>query len=528
MRLAFVIPFLFFLLFITDFIPSASADERYPFLINLRIEAVDDVIAEVEPLGSYRFTFKYYNGGNFQKNYYAFYVEFEVEVEGEGWQAYVYPTWGYFYPNETKFGYVRVEASARPSNFAYIHLRGGLRDIWGNWHRANYTFQVKSAPYHTFDVKIGENYMKGKQEEIYEVPIKIINYGNYEDRFSVVPEYYPAGWVVTVSQSPLVIPPKGEATVYLQFAIPHEGFYLQHTTYLIRAKVQVEGAGSSKVVSLLVSLEGFHLTLGQAVALLSSFPSILILAFIGAITHRRNNVCTYIPKMWKEEKDELMKMPAEERKKAVKELKEAWKSAIYFCKHIRKDEKDLQKLKRVAERKQRKLKEKIMEEWKQSWNDLYAQWKEECNKIKEEYERRKREIEMKWARADKMARIYGKKIDRPAFPQILYPPEPKKPPLPKIPEYKVDENRRILIEPDEIIIERILMPIRRGKMLAKRDIIKMKEMGNELREKLRADFEAIEKRINAEIEKLEKMKRETEIRERNKRKIEELKKNIKK
>ena len=506
MRLAFLALFLFLSLYLLD-VTFVNANEKYPFLIHLRIEPVDDIVAEVEPLDQHQFTFKYYNGGNFQTNLYAFYVEFRVEVEGEGWQAFVEPAWSYFYPNETKLGSVRVVASARPSNFAYVHLYGRLRDIYGFWHTANYTFQVKSAPYHSFDVKVEDTYIVGKQEEIYSLPLKIINYGNYEDVFSIIPEYVPPGWQFTFSQNPIVISPKQEATIYIHFAIPHEGFYLQQTTYLLRFKVQVEETRNEKPVSILVSLEGFHFTLGQTVAFLSVFPSILLLLSAGVLLYIRNNPCSYIPKPWKEEKEELLKMSPEKRKKAKKEMKEAWKSAKYFCKYMRKEEKELERLRKIMKKKQEQLEEKIMDEWRQSWQGLHNQWKEECNKIKEEYEKRKRALEAKWMKAKRIAETYGKKLEKPTFPQIIYPPEPKKPPLPKIPEYKLNEEKLLLIEPDEIIIERILMPLRKNKILAKRDVIKMREMGNELREKIKNDFYVLEKKIGAEIERVKKIKK---------------------
>lgn len=497
-----ILPIILILLFITIPLQNVNSD-RWLHLINLRIEPLEEAIAEIKPLGSHKFHFKFYNGGIFQRNLYLLYIEFRVEVEGEGWKATVYPTWDFFYPNETKYGFVRVDASSRPSNYAYIKLYGRIRDLWGNWYHANYTFQVKASQYHSFDVVVNNTFIKGRQEEIYSVPIRIRNTGNYEDRFSIIPDFYPPGWKISISQSPVVIPPGGEAIVYIHFAIPHEKVYLQETIYLIRAKVRVEDAFSSKGISILVALEGFHFTIGQAVAFLSSMPSLLIFAFIGAILYRKSNIYNYLPKPWIEEKEELDKLDAKLRRKIRKEMKEEWKSAYYFLKSKIKDDKKLEKLKRTYGKKQKELERKIMDEWKQSWETLHQQWKEACDRIKNEYDRKRREVERKLKEANKK---YGIKIDI-EYPKIEYPPEPKKPPLPKIPEYKLDEKKGILIEPDEIQIERILMPIRKNKIVAKRDAMKLKEIEGEILEKMKALFEKIERKIDMEIRKIEEIKK---------------------
>ncbi|MBC7128315.1 MAG: hypothetical protein H5T45_01105 [Thermoplasmatales archaeon] len=469
----FFLPLIFFLFLTTIFIPFSYAEEKYPFLINLRIEAVNESIAEIEPFGSYWFKFKYYNGGNFQKNYYAFYVKFSVEVEGSGWQAFVDPEWAYFYPNETKIGQIRVVASERPSNYAYITLHGELYDIWGNIHPANYTFQIKSSAYHTFDVKMERNYIEAKQEQYYTIPVKIKNYGNYEERFSIIIDYCPSGWLATVSQNPVIIPPKGEEMTYLSFVVPHEKLYLQRTVYFIRYRVDAISSGSSKVMSILVVLEGGHLTLGQIVALASSMPSLLILVALGVVFYRRNNLCTYVPKMWVEEKEELLKMNKSERKKAKKELKEAWKSAVYFCKSYSEEEKEIKKLRKIANKKQRKIEEKIIKTYEKMNEDLKNAWKEECRKIDDLYERRKKRVKQDV--------------------QKIYPAEPKRVEMPDIPKYEINEEKFEIIEPNKIKIKELFDRTDRDKLSVEREILKIREMGNEIREKINRDFDLIEK-----------------------------------
>jgi len=527
MRYAIISLVLFSLLLTSIFIPLSNPQDvpHEPFaqFINLRIEAIGDIVAEVEPTSSHIFYFKFYNGGYFQTNLYAFYVEFKVTVEGEGWTAYVSPTWTFFYPNETRIGHVYVTASARPSNYATIRLYGKLRDIYGNWHHANYTFHVKSAPYHSFDVLVEKPYIKAKQEGIYSVPIKIINYGNYEDYFEITPVYIPPNWHCIVSQNKVILSPGQETTVYVHFVTPPEGIYKQGTTHILLVEVKATRA-VSKIAAIVVMVEGFHLTLGQTVAILSSLPTLLAFISVGFAFHRVNSPSYVIPKPWKEEKEELAKLNAKERKKILKEMKEEWLSAIYFYKEWKKNEKQHRKLRKIAMEKQRKLENKIKAEWNEAWLSAYNTWKEERKKIKGEYEARKQKIQELYEKIKKIATKMGVKIDMPTLPKLEYPPEPKKPPMPKIPEYRYDEKRGILIEPDEIEIEKALIPIRRNKLMAKREAMKIREMGREIIKKMNLSFDAIEKKLIAEMEKLKEM----EKREMKAKKIEELKRRYKK
>ncbi len=493
----------FFLLIILSslVLPFAYAgdnggEEHFPALMFLRIEAIGPAVAEVPPLGQHKFEFKYYNGGYFQDNLYALFVEFRVSVEGEGWKAFVYPYDGYFYPNETKIGYVTVSAGPRPSTHAYIHLYGRFRDIYGFWHHANYTFQVKTTQFHSFDVRIEKPYMRGQQEEIYSIPITIRNYGNFEEHFVVIPEYYPPGWKLVLSDSNLIIPPGGKATTYMYFEIPAEGIYVPASNYLIRLRVSVENAAySSKIATLIVSVEGFHLTLGQAVALLAVLPSTFILIGMAFAISYYNNPCHRIPKPWKEEKDELMKLPPKERRKLLELMKEEWKSAHLYCRSAFEYERKIEKLKKLANEKQRKLEAKLRREWRSGWNEVERAYENANRKLKERYEELRKNVEKK-------AMIAGIKLEIPPLPEIN---KPSRIPMPEIPKYSVDERRGILIEPDEMIIKRMELPIRNMKMV-------MREMKNKIEReyetkmrKMEMEFAAIEKKIDMEIEKKMRM-----------------------
>ncbi len=500
MRHAFLPLILLILIF-----PLANFGEgKEPFaqFINLQIEPVNGVTAEVKPGDQYSFYFKYYNGGMMQENLYLFYVEFRVEVEGTGWNVYVSPSWSYFLPNETKIGKVSVSPSARPSNYATIHLYGRLRDIYGNWHYGNFTFVVKATQYHTFDAKTNTTFIKGKQEEMYTVPIEIINYGNYEDRFYVEKVYAPPNWKMALSQSPIILPPGGRATVNLIFEIPPEGIYVQQRTYFIMVNVRSQMSSTSRAVAVIIAVEGLHFTLGEIVALMSTLPSLFILAFIGIVLQYRNSPYSYIPKPWKEEKDDLLKMPPKSRKKMISEMKEEWKSARYFIKETLALSKKRERLERVRKSKQKKLEEGIRKEWKESWMPLHDKWEEECRRIRKEYERMKGRLNEKLEKAKKM----GIKVDV-VIPELKYPPEPPKTPMPKLPEYKIDERRGVIVEPDEIEVERILAPIRKNKMLAKREMEKLRGISDEIIKNMERSFSLLELKVDREIRERKKIKK---------------------
>lgn len=472
---------------------NGGEGDHFPALMFLRIEAVGPAIAEVPPLGQHRFEFKYSNGGYFQTNLYALYVEFRVTVEGDGWKAFVYPYDGYFYPNETKTGYVTVSAGPRPSTHAYIHLYGRFRDIYGFWHHANYTFQVKTTQFHSFDVRIEKPFMRGQQEEIYSVPITVSNYGNFEEHFVVIPEYYPPGWKLVLSDSNLIIPPGGKATTYMYFEVPPEGIYVQGNNYLIRLRVSVENAAySSKIATLIVSVEGFHLTLGQTVALLTVLPSAIILIGMAFAISYYKNPCHRISKPWKEEREELMKLPPKERKRVLKLMKEEWLSGYLYCKSKHEYERKIEKLKRMASSKQRKLEAKLRKEWSTGWNELEKLHEELNKKLAHRYEELKKGIERK-------AMTGGIKLqDMPPLPRI---DKPSRIPLPDIPKYRVDERRAILIEPDDIVIKRMELPIKNMKLVIKDLKNKMEREYETKMRKMEMEFSTLERKIEMEMEK---------------------------
>lgn len=486
--------------FFADFSIAKDGDnfphEHFPALMFLRIEPTENSSAMIAPLHQYQFRFKYYNGGFFQTNLYALYVEFWVDVEGDGWEAFVYPADGYFYPSEKKYGYVSVEAGSRPSNFAYIHLHGRFRDIYGFWHSGNYTFQVRTTQYHSFDVRIEKPFIKARQDEVYGVPIKIKNYGNYEDRFILTPDYLPPGWKITFSDSLLIIPPGGEATTYIYFATVHESIYLQHSTYLIRIRVAVAQDSSVKPVSMIVAVGGLDLTPGQSVALMVGLPPIIILSLIGIIYLHQKNPCNLIPKPWKEEKIEG------KDRKIKKMMKEEWLSGYNYCMDEYNREKKIKKLKRLIKRKQERIEKKAKKTWQKERDKTYKERGEEDKRIKEQYEEMKSNIQKRWNEANKIALAHGIKIEKITMPELKLLPIPKKFPMANVPQYKVDERRLRIIEPDELAMKQFMMSLKNNQIIMRGERIKMKEMEKEIMNRMKREFEAIERRIDMEIDKI--------------------------
>jgi len=135
---------------------------------------------------------------------------------------------------------------------------------------------------------------------------------------------------------------------------------------------------------------------------------------------------------------------------------------------------------------------------------VHEAWKEECSRLRKEYEKLEKQLAEKIGKA----KVYGIKVDA-SLPKPVYPPEPKKPPLPKVPEYRVDERRNVLIEPDEVEIERILMPLKRYRMLTKREIAKIREMSDEMLARLNQSFNSMETKIEAEIKRRKLREKQT-------------------
>ncbi|MEM2509170.1 MAG: hypothetical protein QW673_03115, partial [Candidatus Thermoplasmatota archaeon] len=106
-------------------------------------------------------------------------------------------------------------------------------------------------------------------------------------------------------------------------------------------------------------------------------------------------------------------------------------------------------------------------------DDLKNAWKEECKKIDQLYEKRKKRVKQEI--------------------QKIYPPEPKKFDIPDIPKYEINKEKFEIIEPAKIRIKELFDRMDRDKLSVEREILKIREIGDEIREKINMDFDLIEK-----------------------------------
>jgi|GEM_PF-944847 len=478
------------------------------FWWNVQVEPIGDSTATIKPLGQYEFHFRFWNGGvvnGDSKVPLRYYLKI-TNISGEGWDAHVSPTFIYLGQGESYNATVQVTAGVKPSYIANITCQIAMHVKLTDFVKyGNITFQVRSEPYRWLAVDIPNPVVDGKQERTYTVPINITNNGNYDDEYLISVPYAPSHWLYALSEQRVHLFPGESAQVNLTFHIPYERFYIQYENYIMKVKIQSANDPSSYITRpIVVSLHGFHLTIGRLAAVASVMPSLVLLAALGASFSYLNNDCGQIPKPWKEE--DLSKLSAEDYRREKKLMKEEWKSAIYFCKGEKERNEKLNHLFARRDDKQRALERKILGEWKKAWMIPHQEWEKQCREIREEYDAYRRKLLNMWR--DTNARIKKANHDlrsniplipQPEMPPLKLIPEPGKLPKPRIPKYEVDIKRMRIIEPDELLLERILMPLKRGKNIAKMESEKIRRMGDSRKEKLRLAFIAMEKKMEAEI-----------------------------
>jgi len=482
------------------------------FWWNVQVEPVGDSTATVEPLGQYEFHFKFWNGGVVNKPGripLRYYLKI-TNISGEGWNAHVSPTFIPLGQDESYNATVYVTASVKPSYIANITCEIAMHVKLTDFIKyGNITFQVRSEPYRWLAVSVPDPVVKGKQEHIYTVPINITNNGNYDDEYLISVPYAPSNWLYALSEQKVHLFPGESTTVNLTFYIPHERFYIQYENYLMHVKVQsVNDPGYYITKPVVVSLSGFHMTVGQLAAFASVLPSMILLAALGIAFLRSKNTCRRIPKPWKDksEREYLSKLPRKDYARERKLMKEEWKSAFYYCREEAERRRKLKHLKDMRARKQRALEGKIIAAWKKAWAMPHNEWKTQTEQLRREHMIRGRKLLSRWRemneeikRANAGMGCQIPLIPKPEIPPLKAIPEPEKLPKPRIPRYEIDTHRLRLIEPDEVLLEKILMPLRRGKGIASMESEKIRKMGEASRKKMNMAFSALEKRLSEEI-----------------------------
>ncbi len=495
-------------------------EEWSDFWWNVQVESVGPTQASIEPVtGQYGFRFKFWNGGvvNSSSNIPMRYYLRIVEVDGEGWSASVSPTFVYQDWDETGNATVWVNADVDPSYIANItcqvemQVRPGLIMPGGFTKYANITFQVRSEPQRFLYSDIENPVIDGKQDAVYHVPVTVANTGNLPDSYRISLDYAPQEWAYAFSRERVYLNPGEQTEVNLTFYIPHQRLYIQYESYVMQVRVSsLNNPSSYRTEPVVVSLTGFHLTVGQWAAVGTVTPSVLLLVGIAAAFFHSRNPCNHIPKPWRdpEERKRLRQMSWRQRRKEKKLMKEEWKSARFFCQAERKRRKHIRALHRKRDRKQRSLQRKILGAWRTAWQKPLREWKKQRDDLRERYRKEKRRLLSKWKRMNRKIREANDRLDasvstiaKPEFPPLRLPPKPGKLPKPSIPQYKVDEQRGRLVEPKESVVKKIMAPLQRGERAGKLEADKIRRRADARKEKLDKAFAAIEHKLDSEMQR---------------------------
>lgn len=489
-------------------------DEWSNFWWNVRVEPIGPTQAAVEPLGQHAFRFQFWNGGvvNGSSAIPLRYYLRITEVDGKGWSASVSPTFIYLGQSEMGNATVYVNAGVTPSYIANVTCQIEMHVKLTSFVKySNITFQVRSEPYRFVGVDIADPVIEGKQDTVYHVPVTIANTGNLPDSYRLSMDYAPQEWAYAFSQERVYLSPGEQSQINLSFYIPHQRFYIQYESYVMQVRVaSVNNPASYRTEPVVVSLSGFHMTVGQWAAFGAVTPSVLLLFIIGLAFFRSRNPCNHIPKPWRDpaEKKRLQQMDWRQRRKAKKLMKEEWKSAYYFCQSERQRRQRVKTLHRKRARKQRALRKKILDAWRTAWQKPLQEWKKQRQDFRQHYRKEKRRLLTTWKRMNKKIRKANERLDisistiaKPEFPPLRLPPKPGKLPKPSIPQYKVDERRGHLIAPKEAVVRKIMAPLQRGKRVGTLEAKKIRRRTETMKEKLDKAFAAIEHKLENEMER---------------------------
>lgn len=492
-------------------------DDWSNFWWNVQVEPVGDPTATVRPLGQHEFHFKFWNGGVVQGDSripLRYYLKI-VDIDGEGWTASVSPTYIPLDQDEAGNATVFVNAGVKPSYIANITCQVEMHVKLTSFVKyGNITFQVRSEPYRWLAVNIDNPVFEGQQEATYTLPVNITNNGNYEDSYTISVTYAPSHWLYSVSERQVHLFPGQTATVNFTFHIPHERFYIQYENYIMLIRVQSVNDPSYRITRpVVVSLSGFHMTMGQTVAAASTLPSLILLAVIGSALAYASNPCRQIPKPWRDpqEKKALAHMDRGRARQEKKLMKEEWKSAYYFCQAERERRRRLRALLAKRERKQAALRDTILDEWRSAWIPPRREWEKQQRALREEYEGEKKRLLARWQKMNRTIEQANAElgtsippIPKPAIPALPSLPEPGKLPQPRIPEYKVDARRMRLVEPDERLVTKIMAPLRRAAHVGKMETEKIRRLGTNRRKKLKLALQSLEKKMEASMERAQR------------------------
>ncbi len=454
-------------------------------------------------------------------------VELEiVNTTGKNWIYGLSDTQLFLAHGESR--YINVTAGAGPNASFYstctLHAKMLTQPIGNSWVHKNLTFSLTVAPFHILTLELEDRIFEKSQDEFFSVPLTIINQGNHEDIFSLTLDYIPQGWKYAFSTQSGYVLPKSSRTEYLYLYIPHEKIYVRQETYLVEVvlKSQFDSSGidqDSRFV--IVTVQGFHLTLLQQAGVITSAPVFLLLFAFAFVAYRSRDPCYNIPKPWREEKMYLAGLPDTERKQEKEWMREQWRSAVQSCKAEQEWERKQQKLMERAVALQQNLEEKITREWEKTWRDADVLWINCTSKIQKRYVRETEECTLRYDKeTQRIQRIYADMnnqrvqqhlvplpvpgIQKPDIFTLRLPPRPTRPTKPTVPQYRYDEDTETVIEPPQEAIDAILDSLKKRREVARAQKEKTREICKLIYEEVTQKLGLIHEKQDKEIKRLEK------------------------
>ena len=445
-----------------------------------------------------------------------------VNITGSGWSAYVYPSWFYLTgqteenPKEAK---LIVYAGTNPSFQADITVQAKMLFV-GEWYK-NMTFTVKAKQFQALRMNFQEKLFNCKQDEILHIPITLTNEGNYVDHFALDVGSAPNDWSFAFSPPTVIIKPHSTAETTLTVYIPHERIYIRHESNLIQVRAKsMSNPSVFRERWVVVNVRGFHLTPGQFVGVIIGTPPPIILIAALIVSQWMKSPRYYVPKPWREEKDELKKLDGKEKERVKELMKEERLSAINWCEAKKDRKKKIKKLDKEKEKMQNGANARMEREWK-SLMKPFDNLRERRAKIKRDYEKEKEKTLNNWKEEiEEMEREYGKINERrkehgldalsipefspPRIPELRL-PEIKIPQRPLPPRYEIDEeNMRVMKSGmKEERGKKIKIPRKERNEIERVKREKMEGIARIEREKRNAELYAMSKKMDIEMKKVE-------------------------
>jgi len=452
-------------------------------------------------------------------------VELEiVNTTGKNWIYGLSDTQLFLAHGESR--YINVTAGAGPNASFYstctLHAKMLNQPIGNSWTHKNLTFSLTVAPFHILTLELEERIFEKSQDDFFSVPLTIINQGNHEDVFSLTLDYIPHGWKYAFSTQTGYVSPKSSRMEYLYLYIPHEKIYVRQETYLVEVVLesQFDNGIDQDSRFIIVTIQGFHLTLLQQAGVITSAPVFLLLCAFLFVTYRSRDPCYNIPKPWREEKTYLKSLPDTEREQEKKIMQEEWRSAVQSCRTEQEWEKKQQRLMERTVALQQDLEDRITWEWEKTWRDADSLWEKYTSKIQKKYLTETEDITQKYNKENQriqkvyqdinthrvqqhLAPLTVPSLKQPDIFTLRLPPRPSRSAKPIVPQYHYDEEKDAIIEPPKETIDVILDSLKKRRVVGRTQKEKIREICKLKYEEVTQKLGLIHEKQNKEIKRLE-------------------------